>query len=103
MKRAKIIFLGVIFLSGLAITSCGSRIKKEGKESEKKECCTMKKDTLEKKSCCEMKKDSLGKKECCVKKDGVEKKECCKKIEGKDCEKKCEKDKATCDTTKTNK
>ncbi|RPH32305.1 MAG: hypothetical protein EHM93_10015 [Bacteroidales bacterium] len=53
MKRTKVILLGVVFLSALALSSCGAKKAKEGKEVEKKECCEKKDST----ACC-AKKDS---------------------------------------------
>ena len=72
MKRARIILMGVVFLSAFAFASCGSQAI-ENKEGEKKECCEKHDSTS-----CE-KKDSAG----------------CKK----ECEHKCEK--ASTDSTKT--
>mgnify|MGYP001577235230 FL=1 len=49
MKRTKAILLGVVFLSALALSSCGSKPAKETKEcckeGEKKECCEKKDST----------------------------------------------------------
>ena len=47
MKRTKAILLGVVFLSVLAVASCGSKkVKKEAcKEGEKMECCAKKDST----------------------------------------------------------
>lgn len=54
MKRTKSILLGVVFLSALAIASCGSKKAKETKECdkevEKKECCEKKDSTASEKT-----------------------------------------------------
>ena len=71
MKRARIILMGVVFLSALTFAACGSKKAKESKEGEKKECCE-KKDTS-----------------CCAKKDSTS------------CKMKCPRDKAACDSAKT--
>lgn len=65
MKRAKAILLGVVFLSALALASCGAKQAKQEKEGEKKECCEKKDST-----CCE-KKDSTA----CEKADSTKKME----------------------------
>lgn len=55
MKRTKAILLGVVFLSALALSSCGSKPAKETKEcckeGEKKECCEKKDSTACEKKC----------------------------------------------------
>lgn len=82
MKRTKAILMGILFLSVLAVASCGSK-------QAKKECCK----EGEKKECCK----EGEKKECCEKKDST----ACEKKDTTACEMKCKHEKAACsDSTK---
>lgn len=69
MKRARIIVVGVIFLSAFAFASCGSRPAKEAEKVEEASCCAKKDSTK-----CEMKDSTKCEKKeasCCAKKDST--------------------------------